>query len=43
MKNVTYAKYIGEPKEGETAILRNPDVAKGELTQVMQFGCKTIL
>ena len=43
MKNVTYATYIGQPKEGETAILRNPDVAKGELTQVMQFGCKTIL
>ena len=43
LKNVTYATYIGEPKEGETAILRNPDVAKGELTQVMQFGCKTIL
>ena len=43
IKNITYATYIGEPKEGETAILRNKDVAKGELTQKMQFGCETIL
>ena len=43
LKNVKYAEFVGEPKEGETAILRNPDVAKGELTQTMQFGCKTVL
>ena len=43
IKNITYATYIGEPKEGETAVLRNKDVAKGELTQKMQFGCETIL
>ena len=43
LKNVKYAEFVGEPKEGETAILRNPDVAIGELTQTMQFGCKTVL
>ena len=43
LKKVKYAEFVGKPKEGETAILRNPDVAKGELTQTMQFGCKTVL
>ena len=43
LKNITYATYIGQQKEGETAILRNPDVANGELTETMQFGCETVL
>jgi long-chain acyl-CoA synthetase len=43
LKNITYSTFIGQAKEGETAILRNPDVAKGELTKKMQFGCETIL
>ena len=43
LKNITYSTYIGEPKPGETAILRNPDVAKGELSQKMHLGCETIL
>ena len=43
LKNITYSTFVGQAKKGETAILRNPDVAKGELTQKMQFGCETIL
>ena len=43
LKTMKYATYLGEPKEGETAILRNPKVPKGELIQKMQFGCETIL
>ena len=42
LKNITYSTFIGRAKEGETSILRNPDVAKGELTKKMQFGCETI-
>jgi long-chain acyl-CoA synthetase len=43
LKNITYATYVGEAKEGETAILRNKDVANGELSQKMKFGCETVL
>ena len=43
LKNVKYAEFIGKPKEGETPILRNPDVVDGQLTQIMQFGCETVL
>ena len=43
LKNIKYSEFVGEPKKGETAILRNPDVAKSELSQTMQFGCKTVL
>ena len=43
LKNITYAKSIGEPKEGETRIYRNPDISNGELSERMQFGCETIL
>ena len=43
LKNITYATYVGEAKEGETAILRNKDVANGELSQKMKYGCETVL
>ena len=43
LKNVQYATYISEPKEGETGILRNPMYAKGELSQKMAYGCETVL
>ena len=43
LKNVQYATYVSEPKEGETAILRNPMYAKGELSQTMAYGCETVL
>ena len=43
LKNITYSTFIGKAKEGETAIIRNPDVANRELTKTMQFGCETIL
>ena len=43
LKNVQYATYVSAPKEGETAILRNPMYAKGELSQTMAYGCETVL
>lgn len=43
LKHVHYGTFIGEPKEGETAILRNPMYANRELSQTMAYGCKTIL
>ena len=43
LKNITYGTFIGEAKEGETAIIRNPDVAHTELSQKMHMGCETIL
>ena len=43
LKNIQYATYISEPKEGETAILRNPMYAKKELSQKMAYGCETVL
>ncbi len=43
LKNFTYATFVGEAKEGETAILRNKDVAKGELSHKMKYGCQTVL
>ena len=33
LKNVQYSTFIGEPKEHETSILRNPLYAKRELSQ----------
>ena len=43
LKNVQYATYISDPKEGETGILRHPLYAKGELSQRMAYGCETVL
>ena len=43
LKNVQYSTFIGEPKEHETSILRNPLYAKRELSQKMAFGCETVL
>ena len=43
LKHVHYGTFIGESKEGETAILRNPMYANRELSQTMAYGCKTIL
>ena len=43
LKNVQYSTFIGEPKEGETQILRHPKYAKGELSQKMTYGCETVL
>ena len=42
LKNVQYATYITESKEGETGILRHPLYAK-ELSQKMAYGCETVL
>ena len=42
LKNVTYCTLCGEAKPGETAILRNPLVANGELRQKMHLGCETM-
>ena len=42
LKNITYSTLCGEAKPGETAILRNPLVAKGELRQKMHLGCETM-
>ena len=42
LKNITYGTYITEPKEGETGILRNPNIGKGELRETMHLGCKTV-
>ena len=43
LKNVQYATYISEPKEGETAILRHPLYANRELSHKMAYGCETVL
>ena len=43
LKHVHYGTFIGESKEGETAILRNPMYANRELSQTMAYGWKTIL
>ena len=43
LKNVQYATYISDPKEGETGILRHPLYAKGDLSQKMAYGCETVL
>ena len=43
LKNITYGTFVGEAKEGETAIVRNPDVAHSELSQKMHLGWETIL
>ena len=43
LKNITYGTFVGEAKEGETPIIRNPDVAHSELSQKMHLGCETIL
>ena len=42
LKNITYNKFISEPKKGETGILRNPFVANKELRTVMHLGCETV-
>ena len=42
LKNVQYATYITESKEGETGILRHPLYTK-ELSQKMAYGCETVL
>ena len=43
LKNVQYASYINDPKEGESAILRHPLYTKKELSQKMAYGCETVL
>ena len=43
LKNVQYATYITEPKEGETGILRHPLYANKELSHKMAYGCETVL
>ena len=42
LKNITYGAYVGEPKKGETGILRNPNVVKSELRENMHLGCETV-
>ena len=42
LKNITYGTYVSEPKEGETGILRNPNVANKELRTTMHLGCETV-
>lgn len=42
LKNITYSTLCGEPRTGETPILRNPMVANGELRQKMHLGCETM-
>lgn len=42
LKNVTYGSYIGDPKKGETRILRNPFVKNKQLRKNYHLGCKTI-
>ena len=42
LKNITYSTLCGEPKTGESSILRNPFVANGELRQKMHLGCETM-
>ena len=42
LKNIQYSVLCGEAKPGETAILRNPLVAKTELRQKMHLGCETM-
>ena len=40
LKNITYGTYVSEPKEGETGVLRNPNVAKKELRETMHLVVK---
>ena len=42
LKNITYGTYVGEPKKGETGILRNPNVVNSKLRETMHLGCETV-
>ena len=42
IKDIQYGEFIGEKKEGETQVVRNPATAKGELRQTMHLGLKTM-
>ena len=42
LKNITYGTYVNQPKEGETGILRNPNVVNTQLLETMHLGCETV-
>jgi long-chain acyl-CoA synthetase len=42
LKNIVYNSYVGEPKEGETGILRNPFTKPGKLKDSNHIGCQTL-
>ena len=42
LKNITYNTYIGEPKEGETGVLRNPFMKDKKLVDKNFIGCETL-
>jgi hypothetical protein len=42
LKNIVYNSYVGEPKEGETRILRNPFTKPGKLKDSNHIGCQTL-